>query len=224
MELILADLETTSKYLSKVTSNLKGPHDKNAEIEKDVVARAKQALEDSQLLNSLVWTPEELKILKMVNLLTIKPIIYLYNISENDLDKDLNLPENSLAICAKLESELADMPDAEAKQLLLDLGIPQSGLDNLITTSYKLLNLITFLTTGEDETRAWTVTAGAKAPQAAGVIHTDFEKGFIRAEVVNWEKLLETGGWNQAKEKGLIRTEGKEYVIQDGDTVYFLFN
>ncbi len=224
LELILADLDTVNKYLEKVNSKLKGPHDKNTEIERDLIIKAKQILESNQLLNSINWQPEEKKILKMVNLLTIKPIIYLYNISENDLGKDLNLPENSLAICAKLESELADMSDEEAKQLLIDLGIPQSGLDNLITTSYKLLNLITYLTTGQEETKAWTITAGTKAPQAAGVIHTDFEQGFIRVEIVNWEKLLQAGSWSKGKELGLIRTEGKEYVMQDGDTVYFLFN
>ena len=151
-------------------------------------------------------------------------MIYLYNISEDDLSKDLNLPANAIAICAKLEADLAELNSEEAQKYLQELGIKKSGLDNLITASYKLLNLITFLTTGPEETRAWTITAGAKAPQAAGVIHTDFEEGFIRAEAINWQILLDDGGWNEAKEKGDMRMEGKDYIIQDGDTVHFHFN
>ena len=224
LELILADLETVTKYLEKVISKIKGPHDKELDKEKTIIEKAKQILEDNQLLSDQSWEGEELKILKMLNLLTIKPIIYLYNISEDDLSKDLNLPANAIAICAKLEADLAELNSEEAQKYLQELGIKKSGLDNLITASYKLLNLITFLTTGPEETRAWTITAGAKAPQAAGVIHTDFEEGFIRAEAINWQILLDDGGWNEAKEKGDMRMEGKDYIIQDGDTVHFHFN
>jgi ribosome-binding ATPase len=224
LELILADLETVTKHLEKTISKMKGIYDKELDKEKIAVEKAKQILEDNKLLNASTWEEEEFKILKMLNLLTIKPIIYLYNISEDDLGKDLGLPENSIVICAKLESELAELNEGEAQKYLTELGITKSGLDNLITTSYKLLNLITFLTTGPEETRAWTITEGSKAPQAAGVIHTDFEQGFIRAEVVNWQTLLDDGGWNESKEQGHMRMEGKEYIMQDGDTVHFHFN
>ena len=224
LELIIADLDTVKKYLDKLLSKLKGPHDKIAEKEKDVLELAQKTLEQNKMLNTLNLDPDEKKILKQLNLLTIKPIIYLYNIDEKDVASDLNLLENSLAICAKIEAELADLEPNETKEYLKELGIAKSGLDNLINTSYKLLNLITFITTGPEETKAWTTNAGAKAPQAAGVIHTDFEKGFIRAEVINWQTLLDDGGWNQAKELGHMRMEGKDYIMQDGDTVHFHFN
>ena len=224
LELILADLETVTKHFQKVEDKLKSPHEKILEKEKELLIRIKASLEDNKLLNSLDLDLEEKKILKSLNLLTIKPIIYLYNISEEDIGKDLGLPDNSIAICAKTESELAELPESEALEYLQELGVKASGLDNLITTSYKLLNLITFITTGPEETKAWTVVRDTKAPQAAGVIHTDFEQGFIRAEAINWQELLESGGWNEAKDKGLMRMEGKEYIIQDGDTVHFHFN
>lgn len=224
LELIMADLDTVSKHLDKVVSKMKGPHDKILEQEKAVLETAKQTLINNQLLNTLELKPEEKKIIRSLNLLTVKPIIYLYNIDESDLAVDLNLPENSMAICAQTEAELADLEPADATNYLKELGIIKSGLENLIVTSYKLLNLITFITTGPEETRAWTVEAGAKAPQAAGVIHTDFAKGFIRAEVISCDQLLADGGWNQAKEKGHMRMEGKEYTVRDGDTVHFHFN
>jgi GTP-binding protein YchF len=224
LELILADLETVSKHLHKTIGQMKGVYDKSLNHEKEVLEKIQATLENNQLLNQLELKEEERKILKQLNLLTIKPIIYLYNIAEADLDKNLNLPNNTIAICAKIEAELADLKENEAKEYLTELGIKTSGLDNLITTSYKLLNLVTFITTGPEETKAWTVTGGTKNPQAAGVIHTDFEKGFIRAEVINWQDLLNIGSWTGAKEKGLIRMEGKEYVIRDGDTVHFHFN
>lgn len=224
LELIIADLDTVKKYLDKLVSKLKGPHEKILEKEKDILEIAQKTLEENKMLNTLDIDEQEEKILKQLNLLTIKPIIYLYNIDEKDINADLKLPENSISICAKIEAELADLEKTEVQQYLKELGIAKSGLDNLITTSYKLLKLVTFITTGPEETRAWTTTLGAKAPQAAGVIHTDFEKGFIRAEVINCQQLLEDGGWNQAKEKGHMRMEGKEYIIQDGDTVHFHFN
>ncbi len=225
LELVMADIETVTKHLNKVNDKLKGPHDKNLETEKALLDKVKQALDDNRLINALELTPEEKKLLNQLNLLTVKPIIYLYNVDEEDLiSGDLPLMNNTIAICAKIEAELADLDKEEAKAYLKELGIEKSGLDNLITASYKLLNLITFITTGPEETRAWTVEDGTKAPQAAGVIHTDFEKGFIRAEVINWQQLLDDGSWNQAKEKGHMRMEGKEYVIKDGDTVHFHFN
>ena len=224
LELILADLETVTKHFQKVEDKLKSPHEKILEKEKELLIKIKTSLENNKLLNSLDLDIEEKKIIKSLNLLTIKPIIYLYNISEDDIAKDLGLPDNAIAICAKTESELAELPEVEAQEYLQELGIKASGLDNLITTSYKLLDLITFITTGPEETKAWTVVRDTKAPQAAGVIHTDFEQGFIRAEAINWQELLNAGGWNEAKDKGLMRMEGKEYIIQDGDTVHFHFN
>lgn len=224
LELILADLETVTKHLSKVVSKMKGAYEKELDQEKIVISKAKDVLEQEKLLSGEIWSEEEFKILKQLNLLSLKPIIYLYNIAENDLNKDLNLAANSLSICAKLEAELAELDEAEAQNYLQELGIKNTGLNNLIQTSYKLLNLITFITTGPEETKAWTITQGTKAPQAAGVIHTDFAKGFIRAEVINCHDLLKAGSWTKAKELGLMRMEGKEYVMQDGDTVHFYFN
>lgn len=224
LELILADLDTLTKYLDRTKSKMKGSYDKNLDIEVAILDKARAILEKDQLLNTGEWNVEEKKTLKSLNLLTLKPIIYLYNISENDLGKNLSLPANSIAICAKIEAELADLQPEEAQEYLKELGIKTSGLDTLIQMSYELLGLITFITTGPMESKAWTVIRGSKAPQAAGVIHTDFEKGFIRAEVVNWQDIIKCGGWNQAKEKGLIRMEGKEYEIRDGDTVHFHFN
>ncbi len=223
-ELILADLETVTKHLDKVNSKLKGPQDKEQIKEKNLLDKLKKCLDNNHLVSQLELTEEENKIVKQLNLLTIKPIIYLYNVAEEDLSKDLKLDDNSLSVCAKVEADLADLNEQEAKEYLTELGIKKSGLDNLITTSYKLLNLITFITTGPEETKAWTVVKDTKAPQAAGVIHTDFEQGFIRAEVINWEELLKAGSWNSAKEAGLMRMEGKNYIIQDGDTVHFHFN
>lgn len=224
LELIMADLDVVSKHLDKVISKMKGPYDKVLDQEKVLMEKAKTHLEANQLLNSLELNDEEQKLIKQINLLSIKPIIYLYNIDEADLAKDLGLPAGSISICAKTEAELAELEPVEAKEYMKELGISTSGLDNLISASYKLLNLITFITTGPEETRAWTITNGTKAPQAAGVIHTDFEKGFIRAEVINWQELLKAGGWNQSKEAGQMRMEGKEYVMKDGDTVHFHFN
>lgn len=224
LELILADLETLTKYLDKVKSKMKGAYDKSLDQEKAALEKARQILENDQLLNIESWTAEELKIFKTLNLLTLKPIIYLYNVDETDLNKDLKLPANSISICAKTEAELADLSAEEAAEYIKELGLKQSGLSSLIQASYELLGLLTFITTGPMESKAWTVTKGAKAPQAAGVIHTDFEKGFIRAEVINWQELLTCGGWTQAKDKGLLRMEGKEYTMQDGDVVHFHFN
>lgn len=223
-ELILADLDAATKYLHKIKDKIKGPHDKIAEVEYALIEKIKNALERNQLINTLTLTADEKKMVKPLNLLTNKPFIYLYNISEDQIKQDLRLPDYSLVICAKIEAELAELLAEDAQVYLKELGLVPSGLEALISTSYKLLNLVTFITTGPMETKAWTVVRGTKAPQAAGVIHSDFETGFIRAEVINWQDLLNAGGWNQAKEKGLMRMEGKEYVIQDGDTVFFHFN
>ncbi|HSX58495.1 MAG TPA: DUF933 domain-containing protein, partial [Candidatus Saccharimonadales bacterium] len=158
-------------------------------------------------------------------LITIKPTIYVINVAEADLKKEINFElQPSVVICAKVEAELVELNPEEQKDYLKELGLEQSGLERLIQESYELLGLITYFTAGEKEVRAWTIHIDTKAPQAAGVIHTDFEKGFIKAEVINWEKLVSAGGWNQAREKGLVRLEGRDYLFQDGDTTIFKFN
>ncbi len=172
------------------------------------------------------------------NLLTAKPVIYAANVSEDDLEDDAAQNElvqkvrgyagaegsEVFVICAQIEEEISELEEDEKKEFLEDLGIAESGLDKLITASYRLLGLLSFLTSGEDETRAWTIKVGTKAPQAAGKIHTDFERGFIKAEVVNYQDLLDCGSYAGAREKGLVRMEGKEYVVQDGDVILFRFN
>ena len=158
-------------------------------------------------------------------LITIKPTIYVVNVSESELKKEISLElEPQVVICAKVEAELVELSSDEQKDYLKELGLEQSGLEKLIQESYKLLGLITYFTAGEKEVRAWTIRINTKAPQAAGVIHTDFEKGFIKAEVISWDKLVEAEGWSRAKEKGWVRLEGKDYTFQDGDTTIFKFN
>jgi GTP-binding protein YchF len=181
---------------------------------------------------------DEEKWMKEYNLLTAKPVIFAANVAEDDLADDgagneyvakvkeyaKEFNSEVFVVCAQIEQEISELEDDEKKMFLEDLGLSESGLDKLIRASYSLLGLISFLTTGEDETRAWTIKRGTKAPQAAGKIHTDFERGFIRAEVVNYKDLVENGSMNAAKEKGLVRSEGKEYVVEDGDVVLFKFN
>jgi ribosome-binding ATPase YchF (GTP1/OBG family) len=160
-------------------------------------------------------------------LITLKPTIFVFNVSEENLSKDLALAKDfqpSVIICAKVEAELSELSEKDQRDYLAALGLTEPGLERLIRESYELLGLVTYFTAGEKETRAWTIKVGTKAPQAAGVIHTDFEKGFIKAEVINWEKLVKSGGWQPAREKGWVRLEGKEYVFQDGDTAIFKFN
>ena len=234
LELILADLETVNGLLEKLTKQAKGsPSRSRAAGSKDkillknieILKNLKKILEEEKFAINLEVADEDIKFIKELNLLTYKPILYVYNVSENELTKSKDhYKKPYLTISAKLESELASMPAVEAKQYLETLGISQSGLDKLILQSYNLLNLITFFTAGPKEAHAWSVESGTLASQAAGVIHTDFEQGFIRAEIVNWQSLIEAGGEIQAKEQGLIKTEGKNYPIKDGDTVYFLFN
>jgi len=180
---------------------------------------------------------EQQTIVDQLFLLTSKPVLYVANISEDDLQSGADNPyvselkalaakENAevMVICAKIEEEIAQLDDEEKKEFLADLGLAESGLDRLIKASYKLLGLISFLTAGTPEVRAWTIKKGTKAPQAAGKIHSDFERGFIRAEVVAYKDLMECGSYNAAKEKGLVRSEGKDYVMQDGDVTLFRFN
>ena len=207
--------------------------------EVDMLERLKAFLEEGHLAKNFeLQSEEEEEWFKEYNLLTAKPVIYAANVAEDDLADDgatnehvakvrqFAADENSevFVICAQIEQEIAELDDEEKKMFLEDLGIAESGLEKLIKASYKLLGLISYITSGEMETKAWTITKGTKAPQAAGKIHTDFERGFIRAEVVSYDHLVENNGYNGAKEKGLVRSEGKEYVVQDGDVVLFRFN
>ncbi len=237
LELIFADMETVQKRKDKADKSFRGG-DKKAGAEAELAQRLFAHLESGKPARTLDCTDDEKQIMQSWFLLTAKPVIYAANISEDDLGKDENqIPyvqkvravaaeENAgvIVISAAIEQDIASMGPDEKKEFLDELGIGQSGLDRLITASYELLGLISFLTAGEDECRAWTIKKGTKAPQAAGKIHTDFEKGFIRAEIVPFETLAELGSMNACKEKGLVRSEGKDYVMKDGDITLFRFN
>ncbi len=224
LELVFADLETITKRLEKISSQMKGPHDKTLDQEKILLEKIKSVLEQGQWVNTLKLNEEESKLIKSLNLLTAKPLFYVYNVSEEDLKKEIKLPANAIKICAKLEAELTELSDEEMRNYLKDSGITETGLDKLIKTSYQILNLITFFTSGPKESRAWTVTRGTKAPQAAGVIHSDFEHGFIRAEVIAYDDFIHFNGELGARQAGKLRLEGKDYVVQDGDVMHFRFN
>lgn len=222
-ELALADLETVAKRFTNVKSNAKAGMTRELEKELAALQRAKDALEKGEQLRELVWNEDELKVLKSFSPLTLKPMIYVLNVSEGQLkDKAaLGLRGPMVRICVKMEAELAALSEPEKKEYLVSVGEERSGLDRLILETYRALDLITFLTSGPDETRAWAVRAGTKAPQAGSAIHTDFEKKFIRVEVTNWQDFVKYGGEVGCREKGLVRIEGKDYVIQDGDVCYF---
>ena len=236
IELILSDLDIIEKRIDRTRKMLKG--DKKYQAELDTLLKVKEALENETCVRLLDLSDEEKETLKEVALITAKPVIYATNVSEDDfIDgiennefvkavEEIAAKENSLVlpISAKIESEIAELDDEEKLAFLNDLGINESGLDRLIKASYKLLGLMSYLTAGEPETRAWTIKIGTKAPQAAGKIHSDFERGFIRAEVISYDDLIACGSMTAAKEKGLVRSEGKEYVFQDGDVVLFRFN
>ena len=237
LELIFSDLEIIERRISKTVRGAK--NDKKLAKELALLERIKAFLEDGNLAKNFeIEDDEELALFNGYNLLTQKPVIYAANVSEDELADDAadnpmvakvrefakEAGEEVFVICAQIEQEIAELDDDEKKMFLEDLGLAESGLEKLIKASYSLLGLISYLTSGEDETRAWTIKKGTKAPQAAGKIHTDFERGFIRAEVVAYSALKEHGSMLAAKEKGLVRSEGKEYVMQDGDVVLFRFN
>ncbi len=236
LELIFSDIEMVERRKDKSTKLLKG--DKSLQKEVDFLARLIAHLEEGKPARSIEMDDDEKEILKTIALLSSKPVIYACNMSEDDfvsgIDsnvrfnavKQIAKDENSgvLPICAELESQLVDMEKEEKEMFLSELGLASSGLDRLIKECYALLGLISYLTAGKPEVRAWTIKNGTKAPGAAGVIHSDFEKGFIRAEVVSYKDLIELGSMVAVKEKGLLRSEGKEYVMNDGDVVHFLFN
>ena len=236
LELIFADLETIEKRIERAKKLLKA--DKKYQFEIDTLEKVKTALDSGKCARTLSYTDEEKEVLKESFLLTMKPVLYVANVSESELDniennnnvkkvKEFAEKENAevIPLCVKIEEELSSLEKSEKKEMLEALGLKESGLDKLIKASYKLLGLMSFLTAGEPEVRAWTIKVGTKAPVAAGKIHSDIERGFIKAEVVSFDDLMKcNGSMLQAKEKGLIRSEGKEYIMQDGDIVLFKFN
>lgn len=235
MELIFADLETLEKKIDRAKKLLKG--DKKYQAEIDVLEKLKSGLEEGKTARAVELTDDEKEEIKGIELLTIKPVIYAANLSEDEVAKGneneyvkqlsaMAAEENSLVIpvSAQIESEISELPDEEKLMFLEEIGLSESGLDRLIKASYELLGLISYLTAGEPETRAWTIKKGTKAPGAAGKIHSDFERGFIRAEVIHYDDLIASGSMVVAKEKGLVRSEGKDYVVKDGDIILFRFN
>ena len=226
-ELAIADLEVVNKRLQNAEKQLRAGSNKLVEAEVAVLKKALAALDAGTMIRDLEWTDEERAILKPFSLLTAKPMLYVVNVSESQLqdgtwkERVAALKGAHVPVCVKMEAELASMTHDEAKEYLEAMGQATSGLDRLILASYELLGLITFLTSGADEARAWTITRGLKAPQAAGKIHGDFEKNFIRVEVTNWKDYLANGGEAGCRAKGLTRVEGKDYIIQDGDVCYF---
>ena len=237
LELCLADCETVEERLDRARKSLKA--DKKFQIEVDLLEKISVALQEGKPARSLELNEEEKEIIKDSFLLTMKPMLYVGNISEDELDnpdtnsnlqklKEYAKNENAqvISLCVKIEEELSGLEDDDKKEMLDALGLEESGLDKLIKASYKLLGLMSFLTAGEPEVRAWTIKQGTKAPQAAGKIHSDIERGFIRAEVISYDDFvnLANGSMVTAKEKGLVRSEGKDYIMQDGDIVLFRFN
>ena len=222
LELIYADLASVNKRLDKISKEAKSG-DKLISKQVDTLEKIKGYLNEGQSLKQCSLTADEQALVKELNLLTSKPVIYVIN-SDQPADLLLHLDGPAIVLNAKLEAEIANLPEEEQADYIKELGLQDSGLNKLIAQAYNLLGLITFLTTGRDETRAWTVKRNTPAPQAAGVIHTDFMKNFIRAEVINWEVLLRAGSETKARELGLIRLEGKNYLVQDGDVCNFLIN
>ena len=236
LELIFSDIEIIDRRIDRTKKAMKG--DKSLAAEVELLERVKAAMEEGKPARSLEYTEDELAIIKDVALISMKPVLYAANVSEDDFSKgiennkyvnavkELAEKEHSeiMPVSARIEEEISQLDNDEKAMFLQELGMKESGLDRLIKASYKLLGLISYLTAGEPEVRAWTITKGTKAPQAAGKIHSDFERGFIRAEVVAYNDLMECGSMNAAKEKGLVRSEGKDYVMKDGDIVLFRFN
>lgn len=237
LELIFSDLEILERRIAKTTKSAKA--DKSLQKELELLEILKEALESGKSARSVSFhSPEEQAFVESLTLLTSKPVLYAANVTEDDLKEDgkQNPFVNQVreyadtegskvfVLCAKIEEEIADLDEEEKKEFLAELGVSASGLDRLIAASYQLLGLISYLTAGPTECRAWTITEGTKAPGAAGKIHSDFERGFIRAEIVNYDDLVSYGSYNAAREQGLVRSEGKEYVVKDGDVILFRFN
>ena len=239
LELIFADIEVLERRIAKTARSAKSGADKNAKKEYEILVELKKELEEGKKAIEVTFGDEDSDRFKAsLDLLTDKPVIYAANVKEDDLADDgesnpyvqkvreiaANEKAEVFVISAQIEQELVELDDEEKAEFLADLGIEKSGLEKLIAASDHLLGLMSYLTTGEDETRAWTIPIGCKAPKAAGKIHSDFERGFIKAEVINYKELLEAGSYAAAREKGLIRIEGKEYVVRDGDVILFRFN
>ena len=235
-ELCLADLDTLEKRIDKVQKLIKSG-DKKASAEMTVLVSIKEMLDQALPARRVEMTDDDLLLIGDLNLMTLKPVIYIANVSEDEVataddNKYVKIVQQYavhegaevVTISAKVESEIAELPSEDAKEFLTELGLTESGLDKLIKASFKLLGLMTFLTAGVQEVRAWTIKIGTKAPQAGGKIHSDIERGFIRAEIVSYNDLMATGSVNAAREKGLVRLEGKEYIMKDGDVTYFRFN
>ena len=235
LELILADMETVEKRLENAKKNLKA--DKKYQIEIDLLEKILKTLEEGKSARTLEFNEEEQVLVKDMFLLTTKPILYIANVSEEQLEnpddndnvkkvKEYAKKENAevIPLCVKIEEELSGLEENDKKEMLEALGLEESGLDKVIKKSYDLLGLMSFLTAGEPEVRAWTIKKGTKAPVAAGKIHSDIQRGFIKAEIVSYDDLIKEGSMNAAREKGLIRSEGKEYIMQEGDIVLFKFN
>ncbi len=235
LELILSDLDVVSKRCDKIKR--KAQSDKDAKFEYELLAKIQEVLENEKAIRTMDLTEDEMLLVKQFNLLTVKPLLFIANVSEEDLlDLESNDHYNKLkvfagdnkipivSICAKIEEELVDLSNEEKEEFLLDLGIDQAGLDKLIQVTYDTLGLATYFTAGEKEVRAWTFKKGMTAPQCAGIIHTDFEKGFIRAEVMKYEDLIEYKSEQALKEAGKKIAQGKEYIVKDGDIIHFLFN
>lgn len=236
LELILADLESVEKRIERAKKNMKGGNKQYAQ-EVEVLERIKEALYNDQPARSVELTDDEKLIVRDLHLLTLKPVLYAANVSEDGVSDADNNPfvqqviefaaaegAEVVPISAKVEAEIAELEGEDKKMFLEELGLNASGLDRLIQAAYRLLGLYTYFTAGVQEVRAWTIRKGTKAPQAAGVIHSDFERGFIRAEVVSYEDLVAAGSMNAARERGQLRLEGKDYVVQDGDIMHFRFN
>lgn len=237
LELIFSDIEVIDRRISRTSKAAKA--DKSLQKELNILERLKSSLEEGVVARNIEFNDdEEINFVKDLNLLTFKPVLYATNVAEEELADDtknnqfvnevrkLAKEEGSevFVVCAKIEEEIAELDNDEKKEFLADLGCETSGLDRLISASYSLLGLISYLTAGPQEVRAWTITNGTKAPGAAGKIHSDFERGFIRAEVVSYDDLIRLGSLTQAKEQGLVRSEGKEYIVKDGDVILFRFN
>ena len=233
LELVFADLETVNKRIDRAKKMLKG--DKSYQAEVDLLEKVKETLEEGKPARTLELSQEEQDILKDSFLLTMKPILYVTNVSENEIGEDneyvkkvkeyaKNENAKVIKLCVKIEEELSGLDDDDKKEMLEALGMEESGLDKVIKASYDLLGLMSFLTAGEPEVRAWTIKKGTKAPEAAGKIHSDIQRGFIRAEIVSYDDLIRLGSLNEVREKGLMRSEGKDYIMQDGDVVLFRFN
>lgn len=223
-ELLLADMATLDKAMIKVSKNCKSGDKKEIAL-KETLEKIKAAMETGKAVRDIELSDNEKELIKQYGFLTAKPIIYVLNISDSKLEVSKEKwTKDTIELNIKLENDIASLPEEEQAEYIKELGLNESGLNKLIKKAYEILGLISFLTTGPEETRAWTVEKGSPAPVAAGRIHTDIQEGFIRAEVINWKDLLDAGSEPLAREKGLIRTEGKEYIIQDGDVCHFLHN